>query len=272
MFWNARFLNFLISLLSGLLALREARPLSGESMRDSDDAKNEIEREKVDVEYQKVELQRLALVVDVWKKTVDVQQHFNDLALRIRNFALTLLVGVLGGTALALKDAPALISIHGYRLSLASALLLAGLIGWFGFWVLDRHWYHRLLVGAVKHGKEIESATKILPMGLTIAIEKESHIVVSKWYVKALILAGTAAILIAALAFATGVTPVTLPRKRYVVGVVAGALIAAFALRPLLVPKWTLKARNRINIFYALIGVVVLVLAYVLRNGITLTP
>jgi hypothetical protein len=29
--------------------------------------------------------------VEIWKKTVDVQQHFNDLELRIRNFALAVL-------------------------------------------------------------------------------------------------------------------------------------------------------------------------------------
>jgi len=32
--------------------------------------------------------------IDIWKKTVDVQQHFNDLEMRIRNFAITI-VGAL---------------------------------------------------------------------------------------------------------------------------------------------------------------------------------
>ena len=31
-------------------------------------------------------------VVEAWKKTVDVQQQFNDIELRIRNYAITLLV------------------------------------------------------------------------------------------------------------------------------------------------------------------------------------
>jgi FMN phosphatase YigB (HAD superfamily) len=42
-----------------------------------------------------------AKVLDLWKKTVDVQQHFNDLELRIRNYAVTLLVAVLGASAFA---------------------------------------------------------------------------------------------------------------------------------------------------------------------------
>jgi len=40
----------------------------------------------------------------MWKTTVVVQQHFNDLELRIRNFAVTLLVTVIGAAALALKE------------------------------------------------------------------------------------------------------------------------------------------------------------------------
>ena len=32
--------------------------------------------------------------LETWKKTVDVQQHFNDLEMRIRNFAITV-VGIL---------------------------------------------------------------------------------------------------------------------------------------------------------------------------------
>ena len=30
------------------------------------------------------------LIVEIWKKVIDVQQHFNDIELRIRNMAITL--------------------------------------------------------------------------------------------------------------------------------------------------------------------------------------
>ncbi len=89
-------------------------------------------------EAERLELERLKLVVEVWKKTVEVQQHFNDLELRIRNFALTLLVGILGGTAFAIQQGFS-VAAGAYRLSLASLLLLVGLVAWIGFYVLDRH-------------------------------------------------------------------------------------------------------------------------------------
>jgi FMN phosphatase YigB (HAD superfamily) len=44
------------------------------------------------------------IALEAWKKTIDVQQHFNDIELRIRNFAITLLVAVLGATAFAMKE------------------------------------------------------------------------------------------------------------------------------------------------------------------------
>ena len=42
------------------------------------------------------------VLVEIWKKVVDVQQHFNDIELRIRNFALALIgafLAVAGYTA-----------------------------------------------------------------------------------------------------------------------------------------------------------------------------
>ena len=35
--------------------------------------------------------------IDVWKKIVDVQQHFNDIELRIRNYALTIFTATIAG-------------------------------------------------------------------------------------------------------------------------------------------------------------------------------
>ena len=52
--------------------------------------------------YSKSEL--VERTVSVWEKTIDVQQHFNDLCLRIRNYAITVLAAILGISALSLKE------------------------------------------------------------------------------------------------------------------------------------------------------------------------
>jgi len=90
----------------------------------------------------------VSFAVDAWKTTVSVQQHFNDLELRVRNFAITFITAVLGLVGLALKDDP--------RSLLPWALLAIGIIGWLAFYVMDRWWYHRFLEGAGQHAGNVE--------------------------------------------------------------------------------------------------------------------
>jgi hypothetical protein len=114
-----------------------------------------------------------AYYLEVWKKTVDVQQHFNDLELRIRNLAVTVLGAILSLAAFSVEKT---ITIRLYERTVPVAVLLVivALITWGAFYLMDRHWYHRLLIGAVKHGLEIE---KLLPgASLTKAIGDESPI------------------------------------------------------------------------------------------------
>lgn len=103
--------------------------------------------------------------LEAWKQTIQVQQHFNDIELRIRNYAITLLPALFGVAAYAFKE--------GVAYQLVLCVLFAGLVVCFAFYFMDRHWYHRLLVGAVKHGILIENASPP-EMGLTKAISAES--------------------------------------------------------------------------------------------------
>lgn len=114
------------------------------------------------LEYDKLEL-------EAWKKTIDVQQHFNDIEMRIRNIAVTVLAGVLGAAALALQG--------GYFV-LVAFLLLAGLIAWLAFYFMDRFWYHQLLKGAVRHAEDIEARleSRIPSITLTRTISEASKV------------------------------------------------------------------------------------------------
>jgi len=120
-------------------------------------------------------------VLDAWKTSMEVQQHFNDLELRIRNFAVTLLVTVVGAAAFALKEHYD-VTLFGQRFTLAVAVLLAGILGWLAFYFMDRHWYHRLLLGAVFHTVDnIEKPHAAFPeIALSRRIGAESAIPVWK--------------------------------------------------------------------------------------------
>jgi phosphoglycolate phosphatase-like HAD superfamily hydrolase len=121
-------------------------------------------------------------VVEVWKKTIDVQQHFNDIELRIRNFAITILLAAIGAAGFALKE-NLKVSLIGLEIPLASILMLAGALALLPLWFMDRHWYHRLLYGAVRHASIIEERHKrFLPeMGLSQRISDESPVKLWRW-------------------------------------------------------------------------------------------
>src|SRR5690349_7942251 len=95
------------------------------------------------------------LQVEAWKVTIDVQQHFNDIEMRIRALAVTLLTAIFGAAALAVRDGTTL-HIGGLHLNFAAAILAIGLITWMLFYLMDELWYHRLLRGSVNHGNVLE--------------------------------------------------------------------------------------------------------------------
>lgn len=68
--------------------------------------------------------------------------------------------------------------MFGNSFSLAVAVLLAGILGWLAFYFMDRHWYHRLLLGSVFHTVDnIEARhTDFAEIALLTRIGRESAI------------------------------------------------------------------------------------------------
>jgi len=99
--------------------------------------------------------------IEIWKKIIDVQQHFNDLELRIRNFALVVTGAFLGIGGYAVKDG-GVIKLLGLHVSIAGIVVVFAVFPLFAFYFMDRFWYHRLLDGAVAAGVEAETELKSL--------------------------------------------------------------------------------------------------------------
>ena len=99
--------------------------------------------------------------IEIWKKIIDVQQHFNDLELRIRNFALVVTGAFLGLGGYAIKDG-GIVTLFGHKLSTAGLVVSAAILPLFAFYFMDRLWYHRLLDGSVKAGIAAETQLKSL--------------------------------------------------------------------------------------------------------------
>lgn len=121
------------------------------------------------------EADKAALYVELWKQTIDIQKHFNDIELRIRGLALTVLTFILGGASLAIRDGTT-VTLASFRIDLGAIILVLGFFLWLSFYFVDQIWYHRLLVGAVLHGSALEQELRnwLPEAGLTDQISKSS--------------------------------------------------------------------------------------------------
>jgi len=115
------------------------------------------------------------IVVDIWKTIVDVQQHFNDISMRIRGLFVTTLLATFAAIGFLLNKELNL-EIGDYDVQFATFVPLLGVIITFLFYIIDRYWYHLLLIGSVKHAESIEKEykTRIPGLSLSKTIRKES--------------------------------------------------------------------------------------------------
>lgn len=99
--------------------------------------------------------ERIQLALETWKKTVDVQQHFNDLEMRIRNFAITVVGALLAAVGFKYQQGLE-VDLLGFRIPAALGFVFAAIFAWLAFFSMDRYWYHVFLRGAVRHASIIE--------------------------------------------------------------------------------------------------------------------
>jgi hypothetical protein len=115
------------------------------------------------------------LIVEIWKVIIEVQQHFNDISMRIRSMFITILLGLLASIGFLL-DKRLNLQVCFVNIQFATLMPVFGMFGAYLFYFIDRYWYHRLLIGAVKHAIVIEGKYKdeIPELALTDAIGRES--------------------------------------------------------------------------------------------------
>jgi hypothetical protein len=89
-------------------------------------------------------------IIEVWKTVVSVQMHFNDISMRIRSMFVTILLALFASIGLLL-DKDLSLDVLTFRIEFSTLIPLFGVFGTFLFYFIDRYWYHRLLVGSVKH-------------------------------------------------------------------------------------------------------------------------
>ena len=114
----------------------------------------------------------LQFAVESWKATVDVQKHFNDLEMRVRNFAITVAGALIASMSFTYQFGLNT-QVFGWEFPAGTSLMVAAICAWLGFYFMDRYWYHILLKGAVDHAGSIEKqygdVLPALKLGSTIS-------------------------------------------------------------------------------------------------------
>jgi hypothetical protein len=103
--------------------------------------------------------ERRKQVIEIWKTIVEVQQHFNDISMRIRGMFVTILLALFASIGFLL-DKQLSLDFGSVHVRFATLIPLFGIVGTLLFYFIDRYWYHRLLVGSVNHAIAIEKKYK----------------------------------------------------------------------------------------------------------------
>jgi hypothetical protein len=96
------------------------------------------------------------VLLEAWKTTIASQAHFNEMGMKLRSFALTLVAAILTAESMA---------------SAGWLAVLAALVCWVAFYLLDRWYYFYLLLGTVLHGEALEKRARELGMVLPGALD-----------------------------------------------------------------------------------------------------
>jgi hypothetical protein len=102
---------------------------------------------------------RTTLLLEYWKQSTLVQQHFNDISMKVRNFAVLIFSGFLTGVGISIHQA-IYIEIFGIKVAGAFLFAIIGASVTLLIHFMDTYWYHVFLKSAVDSTLKIEKDLK----------------------------------------------------------------------------------------------------------------
>jgi len=100
--------------------------------------------------------ERTTHLVEYWKQTTLVQQHFNDISMKVRNFAIVIFSGFLTGVGLSIHSG-IFVEFFEIRFSAGIIFAVAGMFVTQLIHFMDTYWYHVFLKGAVGTTMKVEA-------------------------------------------------------------------------------------------------------------------
>ena len=121
-------------------------------------------------------------IIEIWKAVVGVQQHFNEIEMKIRGLFITIVVAIAAAQGFLIEKKLS-VSIGHVTILYANVMPWLGILATYLFYFVDRYWYHRLLMGAILHGGAIEQkyASEIPDLALGARISEQSPVELKSW-------------------------------------------------------------------------------------------
>ena len=128
-------------------------------------------------------IEQQEVYISIWAKVVDTQMHFNEMAVKSRQFGLGFVAAALGlGIVLLVRKEDFSLAVHllgGFYIHTTVVIAFASAMALYAVKILDLHVYHKMLRGAVTFGEDFEEnyMKKIfnLEKGMTQAISHFSR-------------------------------------------------------------------------------------------------
>lgn len=95
--------------------------------------------------------------IEIWKKAVETQMHFNEMSVKSRQLGLTFVTASLGvAVVMIARGDDFALSVGTWSVHVGVLLMLAAFLALWGVRGLDLNVYHRMLRGAVTFGEDFE--------------------------------------------------------------------------------------------------------------------
>lgn len=115
--------------------------------------------------------------IDIWKKAIDVQMHFNDMGMKVRHIYFTIIAALVAFYGVIIRSQSVTIELGFFEISYSVVIMMTIIFITYLFYFVDRFWYHRLLMGAVYSVSDLEKRfEKMGYPSLGLHISKQSPV------------------------------------------------------------------------------------------------
>jgi len=105
------------------------------------------------------EIEKIKILQAEWKTVIETQMHFNDMLMRMRTAAISVVVAIFGAAAALMGQFPdQRLSICGRKVHASVGVIFGGLVLWIVIFIMDYCYYYKMLLGAVERGQEFDRA------------------------------------------------------------------------------------------------------------------